>query len=341
MDSTAALWWALANRWQTEALTIDYRQRSRGELEAATRVAQTAGVAHRVIRLAGDYVPATIGDGTASSGAFIRARNLMLVSIAASTFGSETGAIVVGITGADPYPDCQPEFLEAVEPMLTAVGDAPGVHIVAPLLACQDKAGVIALGDRFGVPWAMTWSCDVAARRPCGQCASCVSRARAFGEHSRGKLIPSPGIIQEAFVGIDDEIKAKQAAADSAARRAKAWDRSPGGRSGERDLQLSSATGAWVELIDEILQSRSIHKLIQTGYLYTAPDGTTRFTGWVGSWYKRLKCQRVRYVIVMDPSGKDHESQFGLKFLTDGRLLTAYGSPDKVRKKAIELLAQR
>jgi 7-cyano-7-deazaguanine synthase len=86
------------------------------------------------------------------------------------------------------YPDCRPEFIRAFEAMsnLATKAGVEGVtriHIHTPLIH-MSKAEIVRLGAELGVPFALTHSCydPDAAGRPCGQCDSCLLRAKGFRE---------------------------------------------------------------------------------------------------------------------------------------------------------------
>ena len=83
------------------------------------------------------------------------------------------------------YPDCRPDYFDAFEEMIS-LGTKAGVkgkriRINAPLLSLN-KREIIQLGQKLGVPFEMTWSCYQGKEVPCGQCDSCLLRAKGFYE---------------------------------------------------------------------------------------------------------------------------------------------------------------
>jgi 7-cyano-7-deazaguanine synthase len=102
----------------------------------------------------------------------------------------ESSDIFIGVNALDysGYPDCRPEFIEAFERMAnlatkSGVEGRTRVKIHTPLIQ-MSKAQIVQLGAELGVPFGLTHSCydPDAAGRPCGQCDSCLLRARGFRE---------------------------------------------------------------------------------------------------------------------------------------------------------------
>jgi 7-cyano-7-deazaguanine synthase len=199
LDSATALAIARSQGFECYALSVDYGQRHSAELDAARRVAATAGVRdHRIMRvdLAG-IGGSALTDKTiavpeaATSGipvTYVPARNTIMLSLAlgwAEVLGA--GDIFVGVTAVDfsGYPDCRPEFIAAFE-NLTRVATKAGVEghpcrIHAPLISLS-KAEIIREGIRLGVDYGVTVSCYQADEhgRACGRCDSCRLRAAGF-----------------------------------------------------------------------------------------------------------------------------------------------------------------
>jgi 7-cyano-7-deazaguanine synthase len=205
LDSATCLAWARGQGFECHALTVDYGQRHRVELEAARRVAASLGAAgyHEVradLRAIGGSaltaeiaVPRDRDEGALAAGVpvtYVPARNTVLLALAlglAETLGASD--LVAGMNAVDysGYPDCRPEFIAAFE-TLARLGTRAGVEGVpfrvhTPLMAL-DKAGIIRLGLSLGVDYSLTHSCydpapDGAA---CGRCDSCLLRKKGFRE---------------------------------------------------------------------------------------------------------------------------------------------------------------
>lgn len=199
LDSATALAWARREGFEAHALTVEYGQRHRSELEAAARVARSHGVReHRTMHvdLAGiggsaltDWsipLPEQPGGGIPVS--YVPARNTLLLALAlawAEVLGARD--LVIGVNAVDysGYPDCRPEFIRSFE-ALAALATKAGVEgarftVHAPLIA-MSKAEIIHSGERWGVDYAETVSCYQADAegRACGRCDSCRLRREGF-----------------------------------------------------------------------------------------------------------------------------------------------------------------
>lgn len=206
LDSATCLALALRDGFACYALSFDYGQRHKHELDAAARVAQVFGVTrHLVARigldvfggsaLTGDIaVPKARSAAQMAAGipiTYVPARNTIFLSYAlAWAEVLESSAIFIGVNALDysGYPDCRPEFIEAYERMAnlaTKAGVEGRTHlkIHAPLLHLT-KAGIVKLASDLGVPFGMTHSCYDPAPdgRACGECDACLLRRKGFEE---------------------------------------------------------------------------------------------------------------------------------------------------------------
>jgi 7-cyano-7-deazaguanine synthase len=205
LDSTTTLAVAKSQGFEVYALSVDYGQRHRVELERANVVARTIGVAdHRTVRL----VLRAIGGSSLTDAVdvpkgrseeemwqgipvtYVPARNTILLGLAlgyAETVGAFDLFIGANVLDYSGYPDCRPEFLEAFEQLAslaTKAGAEGGLFRVhAPLLKLT-KAEIIREGVRLGIDYSQTLSCyDPDERgRACGQCDSCLLRKKGFEE---------------------------------------------------------------------------------------------------------------------------------------------------------------
>lgn len=209
LDSTTILAMAHSQGYSLYALSFDYGQSHRIELQTATHIAARAGVVqHRVIRvdlrsfggsaLTGDIaVPKSRSVGEIGSGVpptYVPARNTVFLSLALA-WAEVIGAadIFIGVNALDysGYPDCRPEFIQAFETMAnlaTKAGTEDGVRlrIRTPLIA-MSKCEIIEAGLALGVDYSLTTSCydPSAAGAPCGQCDACLLRLKGFAEAGR------------------------------------------------------------------------------------------------------------------------------------------------------------
>jgi 7-cyano-7-deazaguanine synthase len=213
IDSATCLAAARSEGYACHALSFDYGQRHRVELEASARLARALGAAtHRTIRvdlraIGGSALTADIpvpkdraGLGGPAHGAdsdipitYVPARNMLFLSLAVA-HAEVLGAwdIFIGVNAVDysGYPDCRPEFIRAFEQtanLATRAGIASHEHgpriAVRTPLATLSKAQIIRLGARLGVDFSQTLSCyDPAGDLACGHCDSCLLRRRGFTE---------------------------------------------------------------------------------------------------------------------------------------------------------------
>ena len=221
MDSMVAAGLAREAGFRLLALTIDYNQRHRIELEAATRIAAALGVErHLVLPLdltgfGGSALTADIAvpKGGVEAGVipvtYVPARNTIFLSLCLG-WAEAAGArdLFIGVNALDysGYPDCRPEFIQAFEAManLATRAGVEGGHftIHTPLIA-MTKADIVRAAARLGLDPAISWSCYDPVSEPaaagslragtapastdqsflhCGLCDSCRLRARGFAE---------------------------------------------------------------------------------------------------------------------------------------------------------------
>ncbi|HJZ95663.1 MAG TPA: 7-cyano-7-deazaguanine synthase QueC [Candidatus Solibacter sp.] len=206
LDSTTCLAVAKKERFTTYALSFDYGQRHKIELQRAARIAIELGAERHMIAkigldaFGGSALTAAIDVPKARStdeiGAripitYVPARNTIFLSFALA-WAEVLGAfdIFIGVNALDysGYPDCRPEYIQAYERMAnlaTKAGVEGGgqIRIHTPLLRLT-KAGIVKLAQSLGVPFGMTFSCydPDAAGNSCGQCDACLLRQKGFAE---------------------------------------------------------------------------------------------------------------------------------------------------------------
>ena len=200
LDSTVCL--ALASR-QSEtapmALTFDYGQRHRTELDRAAGVAGHYRSEHLVVRLdtsawGGSALTdpsIAVPTGGSEGGipvTYVPARNSIFLSVALGVAEARgLDAVWIGVNAIDysGYPDCRPEFIDAFRGV-AATGQKRGVEgdpieIRTPLIE-STKSQIVRLGLANEAPLHLTWSCYQGGDRPCGECDACILRARGFAE---------------------------------------------------------------------------------------------------------------------------------------------------------------
>ena len=201
LDSATVLAMARGEGFDCYALTVDYGQRHKVELECAGAVARELGaIDHKILRVPlSDFggsaltddieVPKNeMGDGIPVT--YVPARNTVMLSLALA-YAESLGAwdLFCGVNAVDysGYPDCRPEFIAAFEKLArlaTKAGvEGQEIRVHAPLIDLT-KPDIIREGLRLGVDYGLTHSCYDPAEdgRPCGECDSCLIRLKAFGE---------------------------------------------------------------------------------------------------------------------------------------------------------------
>jgi len=209
VDSTTTMAMARSLGFEIYALTFDYGQRHRFELEAARRVAAALGaVRHQIVRFdltaAGGFGGSALtGEGEVPRGrsaeemargipaTYVPARNLIFLSFA-TAWAEIVGAndVFIGVNAIDysGYPDCRPEFIAAFEKtarLATRVGVEGGglLRIQTPVVG-MTKGEIIRKGLALGVDFSLTHSCyDPDERgRACAECDACRLRLKGFRE---------------------------------------------------------------------------------------------------------------------------------------------------------------
>lgn len=223
LDSTTCLAMAIKKHGaaNVSTLSVFYGQRHAKELEAARNVAKFYNVTHyefdaaEIFRLSDS---ALLNTSTApldkSSYAeqvnhspriatYVPFRNGLMLSMAASfadgLYNDSRVEVYIGVHSDDAagnaYADCSAQFVASMRAAIR-IGTYEKVKLVAPFL-CQTKADVVKVGLELNAPYHLTWSCYEGGEVPCGQCATCIDRAKAFAVNG----VKDPAIR----VGIRDE----------------------------------------------------------------------------------------------------------------------------------------
>ncbi len=185
------------------ALSISYGQKHEKELLASERLAEYYGVEHLYLDLTPIFqysncsllshsdqeIPqenyATQLDGQEGKPVttYVPFRNGLFLSVAASVALSK-GCEIVNYgahrddAAGQAYPDCSQEFYDAMNAAIVE-GSGGQARLEAPFVG-MTKAEVVKIGLKLHVPYQMTWSCYEGGEKPCGHCATCIDRAKAF-----------------------------------------------------------------------------------------------------------------------------------------------------------------
>lgn len=208
MDSTTLAYVARNQGYDILALHMNYGQRTeRKERECARRVADAIGAVD-FVEISLDYftkfgassltdMRIPVEEGTAGRAdhpnTYVPFRNANLIAIATSYCESREGdAVFIGVQSGDHvgYPDCTPQFIEAMQRVITIGTQADRkIRLLTPFVS-MTKTDILREGLRLGVPYEETWSCYDAEDAACGRCSSCLSRLKAFSD--MGVLDPIP-----------------------------------------------------------------------------------------------------------------------------------------------------
>jgi 7-cyano-7-deazaguanine synthase len=181
------------------ALSFDYGQRHRHEIDHAAGVAGHYRAEHLIVELDTSAwggsaltdesidIPAGGTEGGIPA-TYVPARNSIFLAVALGVAEArQLDTVWIGVNAIDysGYPDCRPEFIEAFR-AVAATGQKRGVEgnpiqIAAPLIKLT-KAEIVRLGKELDAPLHLTWSCYRGGDRPCGTCDACLLRARGFAE---------------------------------------------------------------------------------------------------------------------------------------------------------------
>ena len=211
LDSATTAAIAIAEGYETIALSFRYGQRHYKELEAAKKIVQALGIKQHFITdidlsqwggssltdesitIPQDGVQPNVIPST-----YVPGRNTVFIAIALSLAEAKNAqAIYLGINAVDysGYPDCRPEYLAAYQ-QLANLSSKAGIEghapkLIAPLVQ-DSKADIVRRALELNVPIADTWSCYQGGETPCGLCDSCRIRDRALMEVGQANLTSLP-----------------------------------------------------------------------------------------------------------------------------------------------------
>lgn len=212
MDSFTVLHKAHEQGYELYALSFNYGQRHSKELEYAANVCEELGVAHKVVdisaindlvggsALTSDDIDVPEGDYEEGNmkATVVPNRNMILLSLATGyALSIDAGKVFYGAHSGDHtiYPDCRPEFVDAVNEV-TKICDWQPVTIEAPYLHAS-KTEILKDGLALGLDYGKSWTCYNGREKACGKCGSCVERLEAFERNNATDPLPYEITLEE------------------------------------------------------------------------------------------------------------------------------------------------
>jgi len=195
LDSTVLATQMKQEAKETRLLSIDYGQRHAKELDHSQKVADHLGLDHEILKLPqlGHILGgSSLTDKSISlpeghyaeqsmKSTVVPNRNMILLALAgghALSLGFDTIAYAAHAGDHTIYPDCRPEFANAMDKAL-GLADWKDLNLHRPYVE-MTKSDLVSLGDQLGAPLQLTWSCYAGGEIHCGKCGTCVERKEAF-----------------------------------------------------------------------------------------------------------------------------------------------------------------
>lgn len=194
MDSFTVLNKAIIDGIEVYALSFNYGQRHKKELDYAARACKNLGVHHKIVDISA--INQLIGGSSLTSdidipeghyeqetmkSTVVPNRNMILLSMAIGYAVSiEATKVYYGAHSGDHaiYPDCRPEFVVKMNDV-SAIANYEPVEIVCPYLMVS-KTAILTDGLKMGLDYGQTWTCYNGREKACGKCGACQERLEAF-----------------------------------------------------------------------------------------------------------------------------------------------------------------
>jgi len=194
MDSTTLLYDLVQQRKDVYALTFDYDQKHKKEIQMAQKTCELLTIPHKIVPLSvlNEIAPSALTreDWDVPEGHYeeenmkltvVPNRNMIMISIAvAYAIGMGASKVYYAAHSGDHsiYPDCRKEFVEAMKNAVSLC-DWEQVELKAPYLEIN-KGDIAIKGKELNVDYSLTWTCYKGQEKACGKCGSCVERLEAF-----------------------------------------------------------------------------------------------------------------------------------------------------------------
>src|SRR5512136_471146 len=196
VDSTTLLYDLINQGYEVEAVTFDYNQRHKKEIECARKTCIKLGIKHTILdlKILNEIAPSSLTrkdwivpegryDEESMKSTVVPNRNMIMLSIAAAkAIGENIQHLFYAAHSGDHaiYPDCRPVFVSAMETALHLC-DWHDLTLHAPYLHLS-KADIVKIGKNLGVDYSLTWTCYREEDLAWGKWGACVERIEAFGK---------------------------------------------------------------------------------------------------------------------------------------------------------------
>ena len=193
LDSFTLLNAAIREGNYVEAITFNYGQKHKKEIDYASQVCSKLNIPQEIVNLDLEKIfsdSALVGDIKIPKGNYdkdkmkqtvVPNRNMIMISVAASlAIKNELDCLWYGAHAGDHeiYPDCRPEFIEKLGAVLS-ICDYHKLKFEAPYMK-MNKNEILSKGLKMNLNYAQAWTCYVGGSKPCLKCSSCLERASAF-----------------------------------------------------------------------------------------------------------------------------------------------------------------
>ena len=203
MDSTTLLYDLVRKGQEVKALSFNYGQKHKKELEYAKKTCETLNVEHKIMDLSNirslisnsvlindEEVPEGHYEDESMKATVVPNRNAIMLSIAIGWAENlKYDSVVIANHGGDHaiYPDCRTDFISALD-LASQLGTYQKVRIYAPYSEIS-KTDIARIGLNLGIDYDVTtWSCYKGGEEHCGKCGTCVERIEAIGEAIEGTI---------------------------------------------------------------------------------------------------------------------------------------------------------
>lgn len=196
MDSTTLLYKMIEEGFLMEAISFNYGQRHKKELEFAKKTCEKLNIKHQIIDITN--LNSLLGGSALTDNievpeghyadenmklTVVPNRNMIMLSIASGyALANDIKTIGIGVHAGDHaiYPDCREDFINLFKQAVNS-GNYGEIEIYTPYIH-KDKGDIAIDGKRMGIDYNTTWTCYKGLDVPCGKCGACQEREEAINK---------------------------------------------------------------------------------------------------------------------------------------------------------------